>query len=96
VTLELPPWHEVKERLIEVGIVPDTWPEKARDVVRIPQALKIFMALVGAGRTEPFNTYQQMLEQLWCDRIASAENNDSLVSLASDIANRWRKKKHFG
>ena len=67
VTLKLPPWHEVKEQLAEVGIDADTWPEKARDVVRIPQALKTFIALVGSGRTEPFSTYLAMLEQLWQD-----------------------------
>jgi nucleoside phosphorylase len=86
VTLALPPWHEVKERLTEVGIDPDAWPEKARDVVRIPQALKTFIALVRAGRTEPFTTYQAMLEQLWRDRIASANDSESLIALASDVA----------
>lgn len=86
VTLSLPPWHEVKERLAEVGIDPDAWPETARDVVRIPQALKTFIALVNSGRTEPFSTYQAMLEQLWLDRIASAEDSERLIALASDLA----------
>jgi nucleoside phosphorylase len=86
VTLELPPWHEVRERLAEVGIDPDVWPEKARDVTRIPQALKTFVALVSSGRTEPFSTYQAMLEQLWHDRIASADDSEHLITLASDLA----------
>lgn len=86
VTLALPPWHEVKERLAEVGIDPDAWPEKARDVVRIPQALKTFIALVNSGRTEPFSTYQAMLEQLWQDRIATADDSERLIALASDLA----------
>lgn len=86
VTLALPPWHEVKERLAEVGIDPDAWPENARDVVRIPQALKTFIALVSSGRTEPFSTYQAMLEQLWHDRIASADDSEPLIVLASDLA----------
>jgi nucleoside phosphorylase len=86
VTLALPPWHEVKERLAEVGIDPDAWPENARDVVRIPQALKTFIALVGSGRTEPFSTYQAMLEQLWYDRIASADDSEHLILLTSDLA----------
>ena len=93
VTLALPPWHEVKERLAEVGIDPDEWPEKARDVVRIPQALKTFIALVGAGRSEPFTTYQAMLEQLWRDRIASAEGSERLIALASDIAGRMAEEE---
>lgn len=86
VTLALPPWHEVKERLAEFGIDPDTWPENARDVARIPQALKTFIALVSSGRTEPFSTYQAMLEQLWYDRIASADDSEHLIVLVSDIA----------
>lgn len=93
VTLALPPWHEVKERLAEVGIDSDAWPEKARDVVRIPQALKTFIALVGAGRTEFFTTYQAMLEQLWRDRIASAEDSESLIALASDLAGQMAEEE---
>lgn len=93
VTLALPPWHEVKGRLADVGIDPDTWPEKARDVVRIPQALKTYIALVSAGRSEPFTTYQAMLEELWRDRIASADDSDSLVALASDLAGQMAEEE---
>lgn len=93
VTLVLPPWHEVKERLIEVGIDPDAWPESARDVVRIPQALKTFIALAGAGRSEPFTTYQAMLEQLWRDRIAAADDSENLIALASDLAGQMAEEE---
>lgn len=93
VTLTLPPWHEVKERLAEVGIDPDAWPEKARDVVRIPQALKTFIALVSSGRTEPFSTYQAMLEQLWQDRIATADDSERLIALASDLAGQMAEEE---
>jgi hypothetical protein len=88
VTLALPPWHQVKERLAGVGIDSDAWPEKARDVVRIPQALKTFIELVGSGRTDPFTTYQAMLERLWHDRVASAGDGERLGALASDLAGR--------
>jgi len=93
VTLALPPWHEVKERLAEVGIDPNAWPEKAQDVVRIPQALKTFIDLVGAGRSEPFTTYQAMLEQLWRERIASADDSESLIALASDLAGQMAEEE---
>jgi nucleoside phosphorylase len=93
VTLALPPWHEVKEELASVGIDPDFWPEKARDVVRIPQALKTFIGLVGAGRKEPFTTYQAMLEQLWQDRIASADDSESLIKLAADLAGQMAEEE---
>lgn len=93
VTLALPPWHEVKERLAEVGIDPDAWPENARDVTRIPQALKTFIALVSSGRTAPFSTYQAMLEQLWQDRIASADDSECLIVLASDLAGQMAEEE---
>ena len=93
VRLALPPWHEVNERLAEIGIDPDAWPEKARDVVRIPQALKTFIALVGSGRTHPFNTYLAMLEQLWRDRIASADDSDPLIALATDLAQQMAEEE---
>lgn len=93
VTLALPPWHEVKERLSEVGIDPDAWPEKARDVVRIPQALKTFIALVSSGRTEPFSTYQAMLEQFWNDRVASADDSMGLIALASNLAGKMAEEE---
>lgn len=93
VTLTLPPWHEVKDRLFEVGVDAEGWPEKARDVVRIPQALKTYIGLVQSGQIEPFSTYQSMLEQLWNDRIASDENAAHLISLSSDIASQMAEEE---
>lgn len=93
ITLALPPWHEVKERLADVGIESDGWPENAKDVVRIPQALKTYIALVGAGRTEPFTTYQAMLERLWQDRVASADDGEKLIALAADLAGQMAEEE---
>lgn len=93
VTLALPPWHEVKERLAEIGVDPDAWPEKAQDVMRIPQALKTFVALANSGRTEPFSTYQAMLEQFWNDRVASADDSAGLIALASDLAGQMAEEE---
>lgn len=93
ISLSLPSWHEVKEQLTDVGISSDSWPEQARDVVRIPQALKTFIALASEGRTEPFTTYQAMLEQLWSERIASSSDGDRLAALASDIAGKMAEEE---
>src|SRR3546814_5808971 len=71
----------------------DVWPEKARDVVRIPQALKTFIVLAAAVRTEPFTTYQAMLEQLWRDRIASADDSENLIPLASSVASQMAEEE---
>jgi nucleoside phosphorylase len=93
VALALPPWHEIKETLTEVGIDPDAWPEKARDVVRIPQALKTFISLASSGPSRPFETYQAMLEQLWNDRIASSTDSGNLIDLASDVAAKMAEEE---
>lgn len=93
VTLALPPWHAVKEQLDEVGIDANTWPDKARDVVRIPQALKTFLSLASAGQADPFSTYQAMLEQLWQERIAEADDCEQLMSLASDLASQMAEEE---
>jgi hypothetical protein len=86
VTLALPAWHEVKEKLSVAEIDADTWPENAREVVRNPQALKTYL-LLGKGRDDqPFSKYQSMLEHLWRQKIATAPESEALASLASDIA----------
>src|SRR3546814_16454851 len=77
----------------EIGIASDVWPEKARDVVRIPQALTTFIVLAPAGRTEPFTTYQALLAQLWRDRIASADDSEHLIPLASSVASNMTEKE---
>ena len=40
-----------------------------------------------------FTTYQAMLEQLWHDRIASADDSDRLSALASDLAGQMAKEE---
>lgn len=91
--LALPAWQQVREQLAAVGVDAETWPERARDVVRIPQALKTFISLVKHGLTEPFTTYQAMLARFWSDRIASAEDGKSLVSLAESLAGQMAEEE---
>lgn len=85
-TLALPAWHEVKEKLSVAGIDPGGWPENAREVVRNPQALKTYLALAKGNDDQPFSKYQSMLEQLWRQKITTARNGELLASLASDLA----------
>lgn len=86
VFLELPAWHQVKEKLDAAGINADLWPENAREVVRNPQALKTYLSIAKVNDDETFSKYQAMLEQLWHQKIATAQNSEALASLASDIA----------
>jgi len=93
ISLALPAWRQVSEQLAAVGVDADTWPERARDVVRIPQALKTFISLVKHGLSEPFTTYQAMLARFWSDRIASAKEGRSLVSLAESLAGQMAEEE---
>lgn len=93
ILLTLPPWHEVKARLAEVGIDADGWPESAREVVRIPQALKTYVSIVGSHSSQPFETYQAMLEQLWSDRLAASADGPRLMELASDLAAKMAEEE---
>ncbi|WP_457306449.1 phosphorylase family protein, partial [Polaromonas sp. P5_E6] len=86
ITLSLPPWHEVKEKLSVAGVDADTWPESAREVIRNPQALKTYLSLGQNEGDQPFSKYQSMLEQLWRQKISMTSDGESLALLASDIA----------
>jgi nucleoside phosphorylase/SpoVK/Ycf46/Vps4 family AAA+-type ATPase len=86
VTLALPPWQEVAEKLSAAGIDTETWPENAREVVRNPQSLKTYLMLDRANAEQPYSKYQSMLERLWRQKIANAPDSEALASLASDLA----------
>lgn len=87
INLQLPPWSAVAEVLALHHIDTDSWPEDARNVVRVPQALKTLLAVhEKVGKQEVFLTYQAMLERLWKERILSQEDAPALSSLASTIA----------
>ena len=86
INLSLPPWHEVKEKLNQIGAKPEAWPQNAREVIRSPQALKTFLALPYRSDDQPFSKYQSMLEQLWTRKIVASEHGAALSSLASKIA----------
>ncbi len=101
VTLTLPAWGSVEERLNEAGVDASTWPDSAREVIRNPQALKTYLSL-GRPDDQPFSKYQSMLEQLWRQKIATTSFGETLASLASDIAGTmaeeevmWIAASHF-
>jgi hypothetical protein len=85
--LELPPWPEVENLLSSYGVKASGWPPDAKEVMRSPQALSIFLTLKEDEQSEPFSTYQGMLDALWNERVlngaAGARNGD----LVSRIAN---------
>jgi len=86
VTLTLPPWHEVRQALVDEGVDPDAWPESAREAIRSPQALKTYLSIDSGDDVTHFSKYQSMLEELWRQKIGNAQDGTALASLATDIA----------
>lgn len=84
--LALPAWHEVAASLKDSNVDADAWPERARDVVRNPQALKTFLSLAKTNDSAPFSKYQELLEQLWRVRVLAHPNGQEMAALALEMA----------
>ena len=86
VMLELPALSSVLEILEAQGVDAKEWPDEAQEELRTPQSLAIYLRLAEQGRTEPFATYQTMLEHLWRERVLSGPGSEEKAKLVSDIA----------
>ena len=85
-TLELPPWNEVLAILEANGIAAAGWPADAREVMRSPQSLAIYVKLSSRHKSQPFGSYQLMLDRLWEERVLIDSHGGELDQLASQIA----------
>ena len=88
VSLELPPWSEVLKLLESHGVQAAGWPTDAQEVMRSPQALAIYLTLKGRHSSEPFTSYQSMLDRLWNERVLAHDKDGRRTRLATEIANR--------
>lgn len=86
--LELPSWEMVQPILERNGIGSVGWNTDAREVMRVPQQLNIYLQLRAAGIDEPFANYSAMLDKLWNARVLEARNGGRVANLAYDIADR--------
>lgn len=86
VTLQLPPWDEVLAVLAANGVVAAGWPADAKEVMRSPQALSTYLSLNSRYSSEPFASYQLMLDRLWDERVLAGGDGGERDRLASDIA----------
>lgn len=84
-TLELPPWDEILALLNTRGVAAGGWPADAKEVMRSPQALSTYLQLNSRHSSEPFTSYQLMLDRLWDERVLTGPNADR-DKLASEIA----------
>lgn len=85
--IKLPPlgWAEVADLLKSQGIDSTNWPEDARDLLCIPQNLKVFIDFL--PRTNGgYRTYQSMLEAAW--QKVEAECTPEALALCHRIARK--------
>lgn len=101
-TLQLPAWSEVIALLEAHGIDAAGWPADAQEVMRSPQALTTYLRLNRRYSSEPFTSYQAMLECLWSERVLAGDLGARSDQLATDIADRmadeeslWLAKARF-
>jgi hypothetical protein len=67
-----PPWEAIAPLLGERGIDATQWPTEAKEVLRKPQHLKLFLDFLASGPSvHVFNTYEAMLEALFAERVTS-------------------------
>ena len=86
IMLELPPWSEVLSVLESHGVAAAGWPADAQEVMRSPQSLNTYLQLGSRHRSEPFTSYQLMLDRLWTERVIERLDGGERDRLASDIA----------
>lgn len=78
--LQPPRWQQVVEVLAQHGVDAKEWPETFREILRIPQHLKVMLAnFCEANEPEPFASYQQMLEALWQKSVLPWPRRSELV-----------------
>lgn len=91
--LQLPAWSDVVALLEARGIDARGWPADAQDVLRRPQALAIYLQLSSRFHSEPFASYQAMLEQLWSERVLVGETATVREQLAADLADQMAARE---
>lgn len=93
VMLQLPAWSDILALLEARGVNAAGWPADAQDVMRRPQALATYLQLNGRYSSEPFASYQAMLERLWSERVLVGDAAAAREQLAADIAEQMAAKE---
>ena len=92
-SLQLPPWEEIRALLEARGVLAAGWPKDAQEVMRSPQALATYLDLKGPGALDAFSSYQEMLEHLWTTRILAPDGGARRARLATDIARAMAREE---
>jgi hypothetical protein len=82
IELAEPPWPEVEKLLVSREFQTASWSEEVKQILRIPQHLKIFVAQFRTNTGPPtFMNYQAMLEQIFRERVLQAYGGNAVHAL---------------
>lgn len=92
--LEPPAWEEVAAVLRQKGIEAGDWPSATRELLRIPQQLKVFLSVL-PGTTHPqlLASYQRVLEELWRQKVLGGEEGAQRSVLLDEIASTMAEEE---
>ena len=93
IELQAPPWSDVLVILEANGVNAAGWPGDAQEVMRIPPALNTYLSLNRGSESEPFDTYQGMLDRLWDQRVLSSGGGPAQARLAYQIASTMAEEE---
>lgn len=93
IELQAPSWSDVLVILEANGVNAAGWPGDAQEVMRNPQALNTYLSLNRGSESEPFDTYQGMLDRLWDQRVLSGGGGPVQARLAYQIANTMAEEE---
>jgi len=86
IELALPSWDRVEPVLKARGLDASGWPDRLRQLLLVPQQLKVFLE-VAAASAPTYASYQAMLERLWTTRVkGDAQRVDVVNRIASHMA----------
>lgn len=93
VVLSLPSWETIAAILQKRGTQAENWPANFREVLRAPQNLKLFVEqLTDSSEQRVFDSYQQMLEELWYRKVTRSADADAksilLATISEEMSNR--------
>ena len=95
ISMQLPAWSQILSVLRDHGVDAEGWREEAKNIIRAPQALAIYLQLERREASEVFTSYQAMLEQLWTERVVSPRGGARRSQLATRMAEEMAEEENL-
>ncbi|WP_291171867.1 ATP-binding protein [Gimesia sp.] len=94
IQLELPSWDSVNKILKQQEIDGSNWPDSFKNILCTPQNLKIFIEhLNGTSEQKVFASYQEMLEELWYQKVTRSTEAGPKKALLGAVAEDMSDKE---